>query len=67
MKDNKKCTKCKEDKVLEDFCVNNSVKSGRHSHCKVCMKAYRQAYRETEEGKAKEKAYASIYYMEHKI
>jgi 5-methylcytosine-specific restriction endonuclease McrA len=38
----KRCSKCGEMKVLEMFCKNKSLKDGRHSQCKACVKAYAQ-------------------------
>ena len=34
------CSKCKVEKSLSEFCVNNKAKSGRASNCKECKKAH---------------------------
>jgi hypothetical protein len=36
----KKCTKCKEVKSLDEFCKDKSKKSGKSSRCKTCYKLY---------------------------
>lgn len=33
----KKCTRCKVEKKLSDFALNNRAKDGRHSRCKPCI------------------------------
>lgn len=33
------CTKCGEEKDLEDFCRQKTGRDGRHSRCKVCHNA----------------------------
>ena len=47
----KKCTKCGETKLLEEYHNKKTGKYGRASRCKVCVKAYR----ESEAGKEKKK------------
>lgn len=32
----KQCTKCKQVKPLDDFCVDKRTKSGRYSQCRKC-------------------------------
>ena len=39
----KRCSKCKETKLLEMFSKNKRLKDGRHFQCKACVKAYAQA------------------------
>lgn len=34
----KKCTKCKKEKQLDDFCVTKNGIFNRSSHCKLCIK-----------------------------
>ena len=53
----KKCTKCGETKLLEEYHNKKTGKYGRASRCKECMNAYKKAYRESEAGKEKRKAY----------
>jgi 5-methylcytosine-specific restriction endonuclease McrA len=38
----KRCSKCKEVKPLEEFAVDRSAKSGRCPSCKACQAAYRK-------------------------
>ena len=38
------CSRCKQDKLLSDFYVNNHKKLGRSSECKVCSKLTVKAY-----------------------
>lgn len=40
----KKCTRCKDDKPLEDFPINNRRKDKRASHCKACKNKYHSEY-----------------------
>lgn len=58
----KTCTKCKQEKSLDEFCKDKSkyAKSGRYSQCKFCVKEYRE--------KNKERAliYRKKYYQENK-
>lgn len=37
------CTKCKKEKVLDDFYNHNNTIDGKTHHCKTCMTAYRKA------------------------
>lgn len=62
----KKCTKCKEERTLNDFCKNKALKDGINSTCKSCIKAYKKAYRSTERGKAKEAASGKVWYDAHR-
>jgi len=36
----KKCSKCKQEKKLDQFCKNTRYKDGRHDTCKQCRKEY---------------------------
>jgi DNA repair exonuclease SbcCD ATPase subunit len=40
------CTKCGEEKLLEEFYKNKSGTYGRQSYCKLCNKQYRQENKE---------------------
>ena len=55
----KKCTKCKIDKSLIEFCRDKSNKSGFFSWCKMCKniqtKEFRQKYSQIENREIKEK------------
>lgn len=68
----KRCSKCGECKILEEFCFFDKPKNIRRPDCKACQKKYksenreriaahRKAYRSLPEVKAKEKAYAIEY------
>lgn len=35
------CNKCKKEKSIEDFSINNTRKDGRNSICKECFRIYR--------------------------
>jgi len=67
----KVCTKCKEDKGLDQFCKNNANKDGINNSCKSCrkllnknnihiIKEYNKRY------KIKTPDYNKIYYLNHK-
>ena len=57
----KKCTKCGETKLLEEYHTHKAGKYGRRARCKECRKAYNKAYmkayNQSEAGKAYQKAY----------
>lgn len=53
---NKTCTKCGEEKPLDDFYKEPLGRGGRKSRCKTCVKDYRQANSDRE--KAYQKAYS---------
>lgn len=40
----KVCTKCSEEKTLDNFCKQRRGKFGCHSQCKSCKKAYADQY-----------------------
>ena len=46
MPKSKRCTKCKVEKLLEEFNKQKPGKFGRGAQCKVCMAEYREANRE---------------------
>lgn len=56
---NKKCSKCREEKPLEDFYKQKAGKFGRRADCKVCAKAADLAYKQTDKGKEVQKKYNS--------
>ena len=39
----KKCSKCKELKSVDDFHKNKATKDGLNAYCKVCFSAYIKA------------------------
>ena len=59
------CTKCKQEKVAEDFYANKRMKSGLNSFCIVCHKANniarKRITRQQPEFKAKELEYKKQY------
>jgi 5-methylcytosine-specific restriction endonuclease McrA len=71
----KVCTKCKEEKPLEEFSKNSNSSDGRQYQCKVCKAAYRAskaadiaAHRKVYYAANKEKiaAYSKKYAKENK-
>ena len=56
-KEEKKCRECGKTKSLEEYYKHKRGKYGRRARCKLCVKAYNKAYRESEAGKAYMKAY----------
>jgi len=58
----KQCTGCGETKLLSEYYKGNS-KYGRKAKCKVCWKAHKKVYRQTEAGKANHKARQKKYYQ----
>lgn len=47
----KRCTGCKQIKLLSDFYKDNRHKDGHFSSCKTCQLAEVKKYRQTEQGK----------------
>ena len=45
------CSKCGEEKSLDEFSKRNNRPSGYHSACKVCCKKQNKKWRSTKEGK----------------
>ncbi|MCK5615954.1 hypothetical protein KAR91_79560 [Candidatus Pacearchaeota archaeon] len=64
--DIRKCTKCKEEIGLDNFCKNKALKDGVNSTCKACMKAYKKGYRATKAGKTKEATSGKVWYDAHR-
>lgn len=59
------CTKCGEEKTLEEFDRQKSNKTtGRRAACKFCRKAIGKEYREANKNKLKERS--KIYYINNK-
>jgi hypothetical protein len=52
----KECSKCGEEKAMEEFAVDNSLKSGKQSRCRAC---YSEAYHE-------DKSYSQSYYQKNR-
>ena len=40
----RRCTKCGEDKKIEEFSFENKNKGTRHSECKECNRKYKKKY-----------------------
>lgn len=53
MKNEKRCSKCKQSKSLSEFYKSNRERDGLQNWCKVCLRDYKQ----TEKGKATAKRY----------
>jgi hypothetical protein len=51
----KKCTKCEKVKSLDEFTNSKTIKHGKKSRCKDCIKEYRKEYRKKNKDKIKEK------------
>ena len=71
----KKCTKCKIEKDLSDFCKDNHRKDGLNNHCKFCKNEYYKAnkgrlkeYLQANKKRIKEynKVYTKAYYQLNK-
>lgn len=56
----KTCTKCKQNKSLNEFCKDKSRKDKRYCICRSCTKKYRQ------ENKKRASVYRKKYYQENK-
>lgn len=53
------CSKCKQEKTIEEFYKNKSKKDGCCSICKICTKQYRREYHQ--EHKEQRKQYCREY------
>lgn len=53
----KTCTKCKEEKMLEEFYKDSKSKDGKSRWCGACLRSARNANYATAAGKAKNDAY----------
>lgn len=60
----KRCTKCKEIKLLEDFHKDKTKSDGRNVHCKVCQCKYNKDWRR--KNKERIAAYQKNHREEHK-
>ena len=56
----KTCSKCKEEKSLEEFSKDRQKRDGLISYCKPCARAYKEKHRE------KIQAYNKAYYKENR-
>lgn len=61
----KHCTKCKQDKDVNDFSKNKSKPDGRATECKLCVKQYNTKYRE--EHKNENREYLKEYRQVNKL
>ena len=52
MTDTKTCSKCGQEKSLEEFHRNANNRDGRVPHCKTCVAAYQSEYRRKNPAKA---------------
>jgi len=65
-KEEKKCRECGKTKSLEEYYKHKRGKYGRRARCKLCVKAYNKAYKQSEAGKAYMKAYDKKYRQSEK-
>ena len=70
--DTKKCTRCQEDKSLDDFSKNKNKKDGYNYICRECQNEYvRQHYLENRQKyidkSLKRKQEASTFLLEYKV
>jgi len=56
MEETRFCTKCKEDKPLSEFGLNNSRKDGLQRYCKDCCREYGISWRQRNREKTREDA-----------
>lgn len=56
----KRCSKCREIKPIDEFCRDRSSKDGRFCHCRDCRRRYNEANRE------RRREYNQQYYREHR-
>jgi len=71
----KRCTKCKQEKELSEFCNNKAQKDGLNCRCKSCVKEYQQINKQKIAKRAKKwqqnhrhqrKEYLKDYSVKHK-
>lgn len=62
--DSKKCSKCNEEKTLEEFHRDRAAKDGRGSQCKQCVNE--RAARFREENRDRLRVYAMEYYTKNR-
>lgn len=55
------CTKCKDEKSLDQFTKNKRSKDGFHWWCKECTSEYLRNYRSTDQGKKVQRESSKIY------
>lgn len=53
----KVCTKCKEEKLFEEFRKSNRYKDGHYSRCKDCMKEYEKSNEDIDKKRESRKRY----------
>jgi len=58
----KHCNRCNRELPIEHFGLNNSRPDGHHYYCKECVKQYAQAYKQTPDGRQKNKTWGQAYY-----
>lgn len=62
MEEKKRCSKCKKNKLLKEFCKVKTGKFGRHHYCRKCMSEQKNArYRNDYEYRERRKAYNLMY------
>ena len=58
----KACTKCGEEKPLDNFSKNKSKGDGLNNYCKPCMKAYKKVYDQQDIAKESNRASSLRYH-----
>lgn len=66
MKTTKRCSCCKTEKPLIDFCSNRSRPDGLNCNCRVCAARYRKVWREEHGGRKKDDERQKEYVKTHK-
>ena len=66
VEDSKRCSKCGEEKLLNEFYRSKNCKDGLQYWCKGCVKEYQQEYRQTPEYKAFQQEYQREYRQEYR-
>ena len=46
----KLCSVCKQEKPIEEFCINKATKDGRNTFCRECAKKKKKAFSTSESG-----------------
>ena len=62
----KTCTRCGEEKPLDEYHRNKALRDGRQAYCKSCVKAYRAEWRERPEVQAQQAEYKAEYYSQNR-
>jgi hypothetical protein len=63
----KRCSKCKEIRPMNEFTIDNRHRDGRRYECKVCSRLWAKRYREKNLTKCREQSRASYAKCKDKI